>query len=538
MSSRSTEKVTLHFDLRHCPPDKEFSLNALGIKRSLMRHTPETLRQHRQTNKALALIPEERLSWVTHYVEDLELPADSAGIHLVTYPNQDPNTIAELALAFVNIPTAAKRRHFRQKRKGIAAESYVSSLTHFGINLDSQSPEEAASIKLDATHIASPFSIAETIIFNHPDLITLKAEVASTVIHNHIDLALDADQQFPDYLSQNPPGSDTPFYVINVALNPQTKLPINPISVNDKNGNPINWPTQNGQNVIQQYQLSPGVVGSPDGTQQGVSYRTLLAVLQTTKNDPSLNGQAWSVQHGITSTQQSNVQSQSASPAAKFADFAITGDPSTGFQWNLSNKTSTYGLTIDSSSLTYGPSSTDPSIMDLSFNVKNWANRYLGAYVQFIDETGNPINNPWNDGSTDQSVMYVTHLSPGNTLAGVPTWTAFTPISFQVPSNATKADLLLGGLGMNNFDADVDIRGIVLTGIFNYCIPTFLIALDVGITGLRLVIADEDHGQHQRGDEHRLTGQAHQTSHPDEADPDFRQRQKRRYRMAERQKQH
>ena len=115
MSSRVTEKVTLHFDLSHCPPDREFSLGALQRGRPLTRHTPETYSRHSQANKALALIPEARRSRVTHFAEEVELPADAVGFHLVTYPNTDPNSIPELALAFIHIPIAAKRRHFRQE---------------------------------------------------------------------------------------------------------------------------------------------------------------------------------------------------------------------------------------------------------------------------------------------------------------------------------------------------------------------------------------------------------------------------------------
>jgi hypothetical protein len=95
-------------------PDREFSLGALGRKHTLTRHTPETFSRHSQANKALALIPEAQRSRITHFVEEVELPADAVGIHLVTYPNSIP----ELALAFIHIPIAAKRSHFRQKRKG------------------------------------------------------------------------------------------------------------------------------------------------------------------------------------------------------------------------------------------------------------------------------------------------------------------------------------------------------------------------------------------------------------------------------------
>lgn len=490
MSSRVAEKVTLHFDLSHCPPDQEFSLSALGLKHTLKRHTPETLCRHGACNKALALIPEEHQGRVTHFVEDVELPADAVGFHLVTYPHADPNSIPNLALVFIHIPTIAKRSHFRRKLKDLARQPHASSLTHFGICLDSHSPEEAATVRLDATQVVTPFSTAEAIIFNHPDLLTTRADVASTVIYDHISQTLHQDGTLPQYLSAHGPASHDSYYVIKIATNPQTGAPINPVTTDengkpivDRDGNPIAWPQQDGQNVIQQYKLSPGVVGSTDGTQQGAAFSALAAVLQTTKNDPALNGQSWSVQHGVTATQQSNVQPQTQSAGVMAAPYAAS-DTGGGFQWNLSNKTSTYGLEVGDNSLSYNSSNST-----LSFNVKNWANRYLGAYVQFFDETGQPIINPWNtSGDKDKSKVYVTKLPPGNTLAGAPTWTDYTPISFKVPANATKADVLMGGMGIGNYDADVDILGITMTGLVNYAVPTFLIGLSVGTTGLRYVL--------------------------------------------------
>ena len=481
MSSQLTEKVTLHFDLSHCPSDQEFSVGALGVKRRLARHTPETLNRFRESNKALALLSAGNQTRVTHFVEDLELPVE-VGINLVTYPNRNPNSIPELALAFIHIPTAAKRSHFRQKHKEAARKPHVSSLSHFGIRLDGLAAAEAAAIQLDATELVTPISTAETIIFNHPDLLSIKADVASTVIYDHISQVLHQDGTLPQYLSAHAPGTDEPYYDIHTAINPQTQQPIEPVTTDeqgkpivDKDGNPINWPQQDGQNVVQQYQLSEGVVGSTDGAQQGAAFSALTAVLQSTKDDVSLNGQSWSKQHGITSTQQSNVQPQTPGPKTGRG----AADAGAGFQWNLSNKTSTYGLDIDSGSLTY-----DASNSTLSFGVKNWANRYLGAYVQFFDAAGNPIKDP----KTGESKIYVTKLSSGNTLAGIPIWTDSSPISFSVPASATKADVLLGGMGIGNEDGDVDILGIVQTGIFNYAIPTFMIGLSVGTTGLRLAL--------------------------------------------------
>ena len=481
MSSRITEKVTLHFDLSHFPEGLDFSLGALGVKHSLTQHTPETLRRHSETNKALALLTSQNQSRVTHFVEDVELPADAVGIHLVTYPNKDPNSIAELALAFVHIPTAAKRSHFRQKRKLSDMQPHASSLTHFGLSLGAHSLEDAAAVQLDATLMITPFQVAETIVFTHPDLLTMKANVAANVIHSHISQALKQDNTLPQYLSSH--AKD--YAQVVTATNPQTGEVINPVTTGpdgkpivDSKGDPLKWPQQDGKDVIQNYQLSAGVVGTTDGRQPGAAASVLGAVLRSTKNDKSLNGESWSIQRGITSTQQSGVQ-PGPSPA-------MTAVADSGFQWNLSNKTSTYGLDIDSNSLNF-----DSSNAQLSFNVKNWANRYLGAYVQFFDVNGKPITDPYKTGSTD-SKMYVTKLSSGNQLAGYPIWTDFTPISFVVPSTASKADVLMGGMGIGNYDSDVDILGICMTGLFNYAVPSALIAVSVGTTGARLALGTLD----------------------------------------------
>lgn len=279
----------------------------------------------------MALIPPENQQRVTHFVEDVELPADAVGIHLATYHHKDPNSIAELALPFVYVPTAARRSHFRKRAKVDAPQSHPSALTHFGITMDSLAPEEAAAVKLDATQVQTPFQVAETILFNHPELMTLRQDVAANVLYNHIDQALNQDDTLPQYLSANGPGTQDPYYAIVAATNPQTGAPINPISedengnpIVDKNGNPLRWPQQNGQNVIQRYKLSAGVVGTDDGTQQGNAASALAVELQTTKDDHSLNGQLWSAQHGITSIQHSIVEPAAPAPAMKAAPEAVS----------------------------------------------------------------------------------------------------------------------------------------------------------------------------------------------------------------------
>lgn len=481
MNDRKTEKLTLHFDLNHCTQAKEFTLSVLGRKYSLSRHDDETFAEHQQNSRALALISESEKQRVSHFALDVEMPADAVGIHLVTCPSDDPNSLLpDLALAFVHVPTHAKRRHFRRRRKA-SSRPVPAFLKSCGV--ESIPDQDHAAVALDATAIITPFQAAETIIFNHPELMSARADIAANVLYNHITQTLNADSTLPLYISANGPGTANPYTYNTVATDPTGKVivPIdkddqgNPIV--DKNGTPLTWPQQNGQNVSPQTKLSEGVVGSADGSQPGAAASALFAVLRSTKDDSSLKGQAFSVQHGLTSRGQTKVEPL-AQPAELRTEVltAELGD-GPGFNWNLSSLTSQYGIDIDFGSLSY-----DESSSTLSLRVKNWANRSLSAYVQFYDEDGATIDE---DGPTNDPT-YIQMLTAGNQIMGIPVWTGSTTLSMEVPNNAVKGDIMLGGIGVGNVNGQVDQMGATSTGVFNYAIPTLLIGMSVGTTGARL----------------------------------------------------
>ena len=118
---RPTETVTLHFDLSHLghlPADQEFTLKALGQRTTLRRHDANTLREHSQRNLALAALPEDQLQRLTHFVEDVELPADAVGFHWVGYASTRPGAVSdEIAVVFQHVPAEAVRRAVRAMRR-------------------------------------------------------------------------------------------------------------------------------------------------------------------------------------------------------------------------------------------------------------------------------------------------------------------------------------------------------------------------------------------------------------------------------------
>src|SRR5689334_19172741 len=101
MNNCRTEKVTLHFDLNHCPAHSEFTLSVLGKKYALRPHSDETRASHAAANRALAAMAAHARRKVSHFAEDVEMPADAVGIHLVTCPAKDADALLpDLALPF------------------------------------------------------------------------------------------------------------------------------------------------------------------------------------------------------------------------------------------------------------------------------------------------------------------------------------------------------------------------------------------------------------------------------------------------------
>src|SRR5205823_5916463 len=84
-------------------------------------------------------------------------------------------------------------------------------------------------------------------------------------------------------------------------------------------------------------------------------------------------------------------------------------------------------------------------------------------------------------------------LSSGNNVFGVPFPTNPTDISFQWPhdangeSIASRVEVYIGGLGaaegFKDWDPDIDMAGLVGTGILNYGITAFSMVFSVAVVG-------------------------------------------------------
>ena len=94
LTSRPIEQRTLHFDLSHTRPGVEHTLH-VGARRHLLKpHTDATRQRHRASCWLLAHIPDKRL---THYLEDIEFPANAVQSFYITHPHEKAGGLPRLS---------------------------------------------------------------------------------------------------------------------------------------------------------------------------------------------------------------------------------------------------------------------------------------------------------------------------------------------------------------------------------------------------------------------------------------------------------
>lgn len=491
--AREMETVTLHFDLRHLGhlgPEQDFTLKMPGARRTLMRHTAQTRSRHAESNSALAQLNHDQRNRFTHYAESVSLPTDAVSFCWVGYPSRRPGAVSdESAVIFQHVPRRAARRAIRTLRRNGELPA-PRRLRLFGVDVTGDEGDVEA-LHLDASLLVIPAETATTMVMQHPAIGTLIPE-------DHWSIAEKLVPEQPSftalytYLSLHPPESDDAWYE-NTYVTDDVGTPVQPTAqLTDSDAPPAPWPTTlvDGRRipVIPQHRL----VKDLDDVLRPVIQEVVRAVAQA----PSLKGQQWSTQHGVTS----QVRTNTSVPQGEMATAAVPAQT----HWTLVNKTSMYGLDLYQDSIEF-----DERTQTLKFDVKNWPNRGLGVYVQFVDVEGKPMNNPagwkdrlsgWPRGLSEQlqpnpSKKYLRHIGAGNTVFGIPVWTDRESISFVVPDAAVGANILVGGLGNGDADMDVDKVGLIYTCVASYGIPAFLAALSIGVKSTKwyqTVLEDND----------------------------------------------
>lgn len=501
---RKKERTDLYFDLSHCPAGAKFTLQAGGgVSHPLtaFKDAPEKMTGHMKKNVLLAMMPEDQRSRISHFVEDAQMDSEVVSVRRVVYPSMDNHPLPEIAMVFVHVPRTHQKRAILHHCCKNSERSLPMLMAYYNIGADNLSAMKSQDLHLLADQIKPPYETAKSMIFYHPEIGSVNPVVVKNVFDYHIKYTQDF-QDLVEYIQTHSSESGEPWYQKKWTtwLNPDTgkeeAMPANTNAV-FKDGKKMNWPINpdTGKSGIPIYDLTDE--HSYDGNGKGVlgaAQPVIFQVLRDTKNDELFNGQLWTKQNGTTQNVKTDVSPDQVTTVMD----SDAGGQASAKGFTIKNKTSSYGLNLYPNQLSY-----DFDKRQISFPVKNWPNRYLGAYVEFFKSDGTKILRKdikgWEHAmSISMMVMAAVFgdtlqpsgtenildiISPGNQVFGIPFPTNPDTIQFLWPEDATRAEVLFGGLGaaagFKDWDTGSDILGTVMTGLFCYGMTALCMALTV-----------------------------------------------------------
>jgi hypothetical protein len=163
----------------------------LGDRRyALNRHDATTRADQRSENTLLTAIPDGEL---THFVENVAVPADAPMSYRVTYAASGDTTLRGVALAGIHVPRAGVLAAQSLKGASFGYRSY--RIRGLGLTLGARSsggglqPLACGGGSGDITdldHFVDEYDCARYLAFHHSDVISLDKSAAAIVMH-HID---------------------------------------------------------------------------------------------------------------------------------------------------------------------------------------------------------------------------------------------------------------------------------------------------------------------------------------------------------------
>ncbi len=474
-----TERRPLHFDLAHLSSEVEYTLHVGVDEHPLKRHDDRSRAAAQEHSPGLALVPETRL---THWVEDVELPAQNVILLLVTCPSAvEGAKLDTLVLSRLYVPIAARRRAWSTFNARPRGSSHP-KLAWYGV--EGTVDDDAVAVELD--DLSSAMEAAMAVVFMHPDLANLDPDTAALVL-NHIyysngigDLASSIQEQAEQHQHQ----PYRPNWVIEAGWRNLDGTTVESITIPD----PVTREPVTIDNP-KRYATSP----QTKEWAQGV----MVSALNNCKNDPELQSTpsragCYSVQTGAPVEVQDGEGPGSEPTAAQAKTAQATTAGSAGSEWTVSPSSKNGGMQVS------GDVSFDNG--QLAVDITNWFLRWLSVSVQFQGQQGELLTvDDWTDVPPmdssglagvyeDGSTKYLGMLSSVNTIMGVPLEPQPSTLRFDWPENASSATLLIGSLGFLQGSADnppytgswnprVCVPGFAMTSVFNLGIPMiFMVA--------------------------------------------------------------
>lgn len=447
LAQEERERHDLHFDFSAADiaEPRLFLLRSTSHNQALLRHDDASRARHRAANPALKDVPDERL---THYIEQVDLPARALqgvlamGRHVV-----DGRRV--LAAAQVFVPDAAR-------------DSVARRAAHRARTSSSKDRARADATRGDLKDLIRPTDIAAYLVFHHPEVMNLNAELGAEILDRIENFPCDASdtaclKTIGTLAFQIAAMTAAHGYPSTLPGSWATLIPMVDLdghAVVDETGEPV-----------YRYDLHDEIAVATG--------EVVKVILRGIFDDPLFEGTNWHATSGIAT--QAGAASSAPRAAAATESFGIAAAHPVG--------STIAGVRM------VGLEVTDPASREITLTIRNDYLRFVSVYVQFRD--GNVDNDPDGEllsvedpGQMDTTYSQYVTMAPSNAqIMGIPfqgDQVESTSIRFTMPTAAASATVLLASLGLGGdaFGKEA-VLGSSLTLAVNIGLPTMLLAMGV-----------------------------------------------------------
>ena len=447
--------------------NEELTFTIDGVSYPVFRHTEETRNKARKSNAAMAMMTDHQLNQIGFFAkaDANELAPDRLHrLQVTSKPREgDQFTLPILHHFSFYLPAGYKRDYIRRlaKEKREDGLFWDGKLSWFNLELHDcqllkggeEDEDLILNANLDIDLVLTPMEIAKSLVFEHPDLANAQPYTAAIVMNGHIAPPRQYNpEQYQKLLD----------FATIISKQGPDKWAFRDYPMNYKTGKPMEYeydiPALNHKkgDKVEIYDLSEETLKGSSGVLRGA--------LGTASSDEMLRSQTWRVNSGKTA------EHCTAEDLERKASENGVSDRKNGVKWVVKEDTPHHGLSVHKDSIKMTNNK-------FQIDVLNSYLRTLGAFVQYLDDSGKTYNNK----------KFCTVVGPVDTIMGIPLPIATTTIETELPADAAGVRMYFGGLGTSGYDAELCVQGIVLTSIFQLGIPTFFLAANSGLASTKVL---------------------------------------------------
>lgn len=457
----------LHFDLRHVERTETLEVRVGSARYPLSVHSEQSLESAAVTHGALSLLSSEHQRRFSHFaVIDKTHFTDADSRYLqVVIPEREGVHLPQVVAMCMIIPEDHLRVFWQERleryqnplervrafhRHTVARKPKVhcARLAHLGL----RSLPDGQSARLDtlvqAQTLVTPLDTAAALVSHHPSLASIQPSTSVIVLNDHILPSPEIDPEQYNRMQ---------LLAAQIGSLGQDWSPIVPCR--DADGNALlaeyNLP---GQIEAGQSLYTYGVHEDLDGHLGN----SVAGANRSAANDLRLMDKTWTASSGTTFA----ARERAADEVVALSETSGIGEAR--YKWTVNERTVHHGILVDAESISIDHDS------QLSIDVSNSYLRTLIAGYQLLDAGGQPLGGK----------VRLHSVSATNSILGIPYDTQ--PSTLDIPmGSASAVHLYFASLGVSDWDDDFSTSGALLTGLWQYGVPTVLLACGSYITGHR-----------------------------------------------------